>query len=136
MIRGLPHKMAHLTDGFSCPDEGCPHYGTAHGHPPDAPALANQTCTSPEAIHPLWAGLTKPPHGTLRKQGYDGIWFELRNEAGEPVSIGSSVRAHRRDEYEKVVGGMAPHKPESTGRVYVSHGQYFPGVYDLEWVPL
>lgn len=118
MIRGLPHKMAHL-----------------HA----APALAVQTCQSAEPVHPLFAalGADRPrTHHGLRMKGYDNIMFELRTKFGTAVSVGDSVKVHRRDEDTLIEGGAAPHKPSSSGRVYTEAGQYFPHVYDLEWVAL
>lgn len=115
MIRGLPHKMAHLNA---------------------AAALAAQTCQSPAEIHPLWDGIAKGQAPGLLRRGYDDILFELRTKFGTAVCIGDSVKAHLRDEVTEITGGRAPHKPESTGLVYVSHGQYYPGVYALEWVAL
>lgn len=57
---------------------------------------------------------------------------------GEPVSVGDIVTDFRGDE-AVILGGTPPHKPSSTGRVYVRStegdwsGEYFPSVYNLKW---
>lgn len=56
---------------------------------------------------------------------------------GEPVAIGDMVDS--RFGPARVVGGSAPHKPGSTGRVYVKHQdaeysrEFFPPVFNLTW---
>jgi len=54
---------------------------------------------------------------------------------GEPVRIGDIVKTFR-GEPCTISGGRAPHKPASTGRVWVEEfsQEYFPSVFDLEWV--
>jgi len=54
---------------------------------------------------------------------------------GEPVRIGDIVKTFR-GETCTISGGRAPHKPASTGRVWVEEfsQEYFPSVFDLEWV--
>lgn len=123
MIRGLPHKMAHLTVLRT----GLGTYNAAR------PVLSNQTCQSPEQPHPLWSGVRQQG---LRKVGYGGVEFELRTSCGLPVPLGASVKAHIRDEYTTLTGATPPHKPSSTGRVRTEAGEYFPEVYGLEWVAL
>ena len=59
----------------------------------------------------------------------------LRNmTTGEPVRIGDAVTDFR-GETCTISGGRAPHKPSSTGRVWVAEfsQEYFPAVFDLEW---
>ena len=45
-----------------------------------------------------------------------------------------------RDNSATVTGGAPPHKPSSTGRVYVLQdgrsAEYYPGGYNLRWVPI
>ena len=113
--------------------------------------LEAQTCQSAEDIHPLWRDLTTPsceswysaptnwrvPKPGLLSQGYDSKVFELRTmHSGEPVSLGAKVAALPRSDYSTVEGGSAPHKPSSTGRVYVEHGSYYPSTFGLQWVEL
>jgi len=53
----------------------------------------------------------------------------------EPVRVGDIVTDFR-GETCTISGGRAPHKPSSTGRVWVNEfsQEYFPGVFNLEWV--
>ncbi len=53
---------------------------------------------------------------------------------GEPVRVGDIVTDFR-GETCTISGGRAPHKPSSTGRVWVEEfsQEYFPGVFNLEW---
>lgn len=53
----------------------------------------------------------------------------------KPVCMGQKVRKYI------VTGGRAPHKPESTGRVYVSgigknglNREFFPNVFNMKWI--
>ena len=55
-----------------------------------------------------------------------------------PIALGAKMDIGRdgKKEMVKVVGGSAPHKPESTGRVYVKgkwEAQYFPSVINAQW---
>lgn len=60
---------------------------------------------------------------------------------GEPVSTGSLLTDFRGD-HAILVSATPPHKPSSTGRVYVRSAnpgenwtaEYYPSVYDLKWV--
>lgn len=60
---------------------------------------------------------------------------------GEPVSVGDTVTDFRGEE-AILTGGTPPHKPSSTGRVFVRSasaevgwsGEYYPSVYNLKWV--
>ena len=56
----------------------------------------------------------------------------------QPVVIGDLVKTFR-GEPAIILGFTKPHKPSSTGRVYVEFigggtGEYFPSVIDTEWI--
>ncbi len=60
-------------------------------------------------------------------------------DTNKPAEIDDLVVSFR-NEAAFINGMREPHKPSSTGRVYVSNikggefaGEYFPGVYNLEW---
>jgi len=59
----------------------------------------------------------------------------VNSETLEPVRVGDIVTDFR-GETCTISGGRAPHKPSSTGRVWVNEfsQEYFPGVFNLEWV--
>ncbi len=66
----------------------------------------------------------------------------VSRETGEEVAIGSTVTSFR-DEKFVLNGFRKPHKPSSTGRVFVKRvdadendfeESFFPGVFDLEIV--
>ena len=63
----------------------------------------------------------------------------VSRETGEELNINDVVITGRGDVF-KIQGGRAPHKPSSTGRVYVTNveedwkGEYFPTVIDACWV--
>jgi hypothetical protein len=60
--------------------------------------------------------------------------WTLERKDGTPVCIGETLTTHR-DETYVITGGRPPHKPSSTGRVWVEGGgEYFPSVFDLRWV--
>lgn len=71
-------------------------------------------------------------------------WALVRSDTKAPVCRGDAVTSSR-GESATVSGGAPPHKPASTGRVYVVEGadlangshysrEYFPSVFGLEWV--
>lgn len=71
-------------------------------------------------------------------------WALVRSDTKAPVCRGDAVTSGR-GEPATVSGGAPPHKPASTGRVYVVEGtdlangshysrEYFPSVFGLEWV--
>jgi hypothetical protein len=78
---------------------------------------------------------------TITSKNHDGIVCTLVNvKTGQPVKVGDD--ANLRDEPGFVIsGGRAPHKPGSTGRVWVqdkrngSEREFFPGVVDAQWMP-
>ena len=65
----------------------------------------------------------------------------LERENGEEVDIDTPLVDFRFNDDYKLLGGTPPHKPGSTGKVYVSEGQgpdkftstYYPGVFKLRW---
>ena len=79
---------------------------------------------------------------------YAGRTCVLRTSGGwgTTVGIGFVALSHRGERWV-ITGGSAPHKESSSGRVYatpypaspdvsdVHESQFFPGVFDLVWVP-
>ena len=59
----------------------------------------------------------------------------VRTDNKQPVRMGETVQDFRGESYT-ISGGRAPHKPASTGRVWVQEvsQEYFPAVFGLEWV--
>lgn len=60
----------------------------------------------------------------------------INSTTKQPVQIGDQVKT--KDGYQVTVLGMTePHKPSSTGRMYVKgnmmHGEFFPNVFNCEW---
>ena len=70
-------------------------------------------------------------HDYTQKQHY------LKNiRTGQPVNRGDVLQDFRGD-CAAIIGGRAPHKPSSTGRVYTEHGrELFPGVFGCTWEPV
>ncbi len=74
---------------------------------------------------------------------YAGADCILVDENGDMVSRGQVVTTFR-GESVVVTGGKAPHKPGSTGKVYVRFeaekrvggGEFFPSVIGARWVPV
>jgi hypothetical protein len=60
-------------------------------------------------------------------------WVLVHEETNEEVEAGASVTSFR-GEPDVVKGGTPPHKPSSTGRVWVNGGEFFPSVFGLKWV--
>ena len=63
----------------------------------------------------------------------------IYTETRQPVKTGDIV--HISNKPFTVTGTAEPHKPASTGRVYVqamdesrAHAQYYPGVIGAEWI--
>jgi hypothetical protein len=60
-------------------------------------------------------------------------------KTGNPVCVGDEVVDFRGEKW-RVQAGAPPHKPASTGRIYVSSetyeytSEFFPSVCDLKWV--
>jgi len=62
-----------------------------------------------------------------------GNWT-LQHADGTPVCVGETLTTHR-DETYVIEGGRPPHKPSSTGRVWVEGGgEFFPTVFNIKWV--
>jgi hypothetical protein len=61
--------------------------------------------------------------------------WELRyKDSNERVAKGVTALDFRGDS-DVIIGGRAPHKPSSTGRVWTADGrEYFPSVFDMQWV--
>jgi hypothetical protein len=55
-------------------------------------------------------------------------WVLVHEETNEEVEAGASVTSFR-GEPDVVKGGTPPHKPSSTGRVWVNGGEFFPSVF-------
>lgn len=57
-------------------------------------------------------------------------WILVRQETGQPVTVGEKI------EDFTLKGGRPPHKPSSTGRIWVEEysQEYFPTVLKLKWV--
>lgn len=75
-------------------------------------------------------------HNYVTSVGYDGKrWLLLREDVTERgVRKGETVRSYRGEDCV-LTGGRAPHKPESTGKVWTSDGgEYYPSVFGLRWV--
>ena len=73
---------------------------------------------------------------SIVKQG----WKLIHSETGEDVFEKELVRG-RDNEAWVVEGGTPPHKPSSTGRVWVRdldipewNREFFPQVFDMKWV--
>lgn len=72
----------------------------------------------------------------LVSKGWDQD-YALVDRRGRPVHVGQMLRRHGTD--WKLRGGRAPHKPSSTGRIWVTRpgvrDQFFPGVLGTMWLP-
>jgi hypothetical protein len=73
---------------------------------------------------------------TIIKQGYTLV----HQKTGLPVADRELVTSSRADDTWIVMGGSPPHKPSSTGRVWVQdlkrsdwNREFFPSVFNLEW---
>lgn len=79
-----------------------------------------------------WYQLTSSEPATMEN------WKLIDLGSGEPVPVGEILRSAVGDEYV-FTGGRPPHKPSSTGRVYVKEvevgreQEYFPSVFNCEW---
>jgi hypothetical protein len=60
-------------------------------------------------------------------------WALVHERTGKPVSE-RDVVLNFRGEADTIMGGNPPHKPSSTGRVWVERGEFFPSVFNLKWV--
>ena len=85
-----------------------------------------------------WTLTVKQTRTPYTAEGHDGT-YTLTRKDGKPVAVGDIVTDFRGENYA-LKGGKAPHKPGSTGSIYLSppgedsvHSGY-PGVCDLTWV--
>lgn len=70
---------------------------------------------------------------SIKKVEADG-WTLVRSDSKIPVCLGDTLTDFR-GHTAPLTGGRPPHKPSSTGRVYVEPGlEFFPSVFGLEWV--
>lgn len=61
-------------------------------------------------------------------------WILVRSDSKAPVLLGD-ILTDFRGHTAALTGGRPPHKPSSTGRVYVKPGlEFFPSVFGLEWL--
>lgn len=69
----------------------------------------------------------------IESTNYDGSIMRLTHSlTGQYVHAGEIVSTMRGDEAQ-VLGGTAPRKPGSTGRVSTDIGVYYPSVFGLHW---
>lgn len=77
----------------------------------------------------------------ITSKGYDGREYTLAYEFDSvPAKLDTALAASDGAEF-MLVGGRAPHKPGSTGRVWVTNAdlatlEFYPGVFGLKWVVL
>lgn len=69
--------------------------------------------------------------------------WKLVTEGGLQCKIGDTVRFVSDDETATLEGGMPPHRPGSSGKIYVTERhdvnmqrEYYPSVCGLKWVKL
>jgi hypothetical protein len=63
----------------------------------------------------------------------DGAYI-LAHKSGAICYRDEVVKDFRGEEHT-LTGGRCPHKPSSSGFVYTGDGyEYYPGVFDLQWV--
>jgi len=74
----------------------------------------------------------------IKSKGYDGkLWILVHAVGGEPAVVGEAFE----DSERVVIGGSAPHKSDSSGRIEVGvegdqYGdRYFPHACGYKWVP-
>lgn len=66
---------------------------------------------------------------TIQHEG----WTLVHKETGKPVAMNEKVEDFRGDK-DIVIGGRPPHKPSSTGHVWVKGGgEFYPSVFGLKW---
>ena len=53
---------------------------------------------------------------------------------GQPVAENDLIDDFR-GKSARIIGGEAPHKPASSGKIYTNHGHYYPSVFGCEWTP-
>ena len=60
-------------------------------------------------------------------------WTLVHKDTSAPVQVGETVKSFRGDE-QIVLGGTPPHKPSSSGKVWVENAEYYPDVFGLKWI--
>jgi hypothetical protein len=60
-------------------------------------------------------------------------WTLVREGTNTPVAIGETIVSFRGLE-TILLGGSPPHKPSSSGKVWVENAEYYPSVFNLKWV--
>tara|TARA_B100000795_G_C22490671_1_gene320134 strand:+ start:330 stop:575 length:246 start_codon:yes stop_codon:yes gene_type:complete len=70
----------------------------------------------------------------------DSQSWRLEDDDGKQVEVGQVIIDRDEKSFE-LSGGMPPHKPSSSGRVYGTwangqSGEYFPHVFNLRWVEM
>jgi hypothetical protein len=68
----------------------------------------------------------------ITSRDYTGALCKLLHN-GRVIAPGEQVETFR-GTLVTVTGGEAPQKPGSSGRVFTTYGEYFPGVVNAEWV--
>ena len=72
----------------------------------------------------------------IAKQGWT-LFYTIGSVVTRPIAAGETVETSR-GELMTITGGNPPHKPGSTGRVYVSEDgssrEYFPSVIGAKWI--
>ena len=96
-------------------------------------ALRTRFVILDEALHLGKFALKNNPRDKkpIISKGWDGL-YALVDGKGRPVSEGQKVKDY------VIVGGRAPHKPDSSGRIWVPAGddvrEFFPTNVDLKWI--
>lgn len=78
----------------------------------------------------------------IQGMNHENVVCVLRHDDAtrREVHHGESL-TDRYGDFYRVTGGRPPHKPGSTGRVYVDNclsdisREFFPGVFNLVWIP-
>ena len=78
----------------------------------------------------------------IKSKGFDGLYKLIDTQTGLDVTINDVYLMDEGIEYRVMDHSAAPHKPGSTGRIYVqpvdrcngSERSFFPSVMGLEWV--
>lgn len=60
-------------------------------------------------------------------------WKLVDEKTNAPVSMGQAIVSFRGEEM-KLLGGNPPHKPSSSGKIWVEDGEYYPSVFGLKWI--
>jgi hypothetical protein len=60
-------------------------------------------------------------------------WTLVRSDTLTPVKIGETITSFRGLQ-TALLGGSPPHKPSSSGKVWVENAEYYPEVFGLKWI--